>query len=63
MTGATRDALELIRSLKKQYPDETVHGDINRHDDAKRRHQIQIVFSWRQGTEELVMTFWLVASA
>ena len=23
MTGATRDALELIRSLKKQYPDET----------------------------------------
>ena len=23
MTGAMRDALELIRSLKKQYPDET----------------------------------------
>jgi 2-polyprenyl-6-methoxyphenol hydroxylase-like FAD-dependent oxidoreductase len=30
MTGAMRDALELIRSLKKQYPDETVDQLISR---------------------------------
>jgi 2-polyprenyl-6-methoxyphenol hydroxylase-like FAD-dependent oxidoreductase len=30
MTGAMRDALELIRSLKKQYPDETEDQLISR---------------------------------
>jgi hypothetical protein len=30
MTGAMRDALELIRSLKEQYPNETEDRLINR---------------------------------
>ena len=30
MTGAMRDALELIRSLKEQYPDETEDQLISR---------------------------------
>jgi hypothetical protein len=51
MTGATRDALELIRSLKKQYPDETEDQLVSRFqkelevDRALKRAVIREVFN------------------
>ena len=50
MTGAMRDALELIRSLKEQYPDETEDQLISRFhkeleaDQALRRALMRDVF-------------------
>jgi hypothetical protein len=50
VTGAMRDALELIRSLKKQYPDETEDQLISRFqkeledDRALKRALIRDVF-------------------
>jgi hypothetical protein len=50
MTGAIRDALELIRSLKEQYPDETEDQLISRFqkeldgDQALKRALIRDVF-------------------
>ena len=39
MTGAMRDALELIRSLKEQYPDETEDQLISRFQKELERDQ------------------------
>jgi hypothetical protein len=36
MTGAMREALELIRSLKKQYPDETEDQLVSRFGTRKK---------------------------
>jgi len=38
MTGAMRDALELIRSRKKQYPDETSAQNDNQAEKQDRVH-------------------------
>jgi hypothetical protein len=51
MTGAMRDALELIRSLKKQYPDETEDQLISRFlkelesDQALKRAVLRDIFN------------------
>jgi hypothetical protein len=51
MTGAMRDALELIRSLKEQYPDETEDQLISRFlkelegDQALKRAVLRDVFN------------------
>jgi hypothetical protein len=41
MTGAMRDALELTRSLKKQYPDETEDQLVSRFQRARGRPSIE----------------------
>jgi hypothetical protein len=51
MTGAMREALELIRSLKKQYPDETEDQLVSRFqkelesDQALKRAVLRDVFN------------------